>query len=372
MEEASQQPPKFPYSEEELKTIWPFKGKLESIERLFQGHINETWISTWDDSREKHKFVHQQINEIVFPNIPQLAANLERGLDELNKSLLTFPYREGECFLEPIRSKFGEIVTRVSGAPWRVTKFLEGGTTFEVTSDGHIAYEAGAISGLFLRRLSAANPQDYPEIIPNFHNVNHRLEQLQLAVKNAQKDRLNTAKQLLSEISKFQAEAVKIHDALVKGEIPYRVTHNDLKLNNILFDAVTLKAKAVLDLDLIQKGSPIYDFGDLIRGAAFTKKEDDVDFVDPDPILYQELIRGFAEFQKGILTPNEVKLLEISPFVLAFTLGIRFLSDFLSGDRYFMVNYETHNFDRATTQLKRADSLYRVRREFQKEINKCF
>lgn len=372
MEENSQQPPIFPYSEGELKSFWPFEGRLESIERLYQGHINETWISVWEESGERRRFIHQQINEIVFPNITQLTINLEKGLIELSKSLLTFPFREGECFLEPMRSKFGEVITRVNGAPWRVVKFIEGGTSFEVTNDGHIAHEAGVISGLFLRRLSSASVQDYPEIIPNFHNVNYRLEQLQIAVKNANKDRLNSAKDLLSIISRSQNEAVKIHEALIKQEIPYRVTHNDLKLNNILFDSSTHKAKAVLDLDLIQKGSPIYDFGDLIRGAAFTKKEDEIDSCDPEPVLYHELIRGFAEFQKGILTPNEVDLLNIAPFVLAFTLGVRFLSDFLSGDKYFMVNYETHNFDRATTQLKRADSLYRVRREFQKEINKCF
>jgi len=329
-------------------------------------------VSVWKEGSVQEKFIHQKINDYVFPNLNQLSANFSNGIQVLQDSIKNLPLRNRECFMEPILSYAGELIPVTSAGKWRTSRFIDACKTFDIPPNDSIAHEAGVIAGLFLRRLSTADPNNFPEVIERFHDASFRLEQLEVAQKNASPERKQKSKELLSKISTLQVDARKIRSSLEGGLIPWRVTHNDLKLNNILFDETSLHACAVVDLDLIQKGSPLFDFGDLVRGAAFKKNEDAQNDSEPDRGFYSAIIAGFAEYQRGLLSQLEIELLGLAPFVLAFTLGVRFLSDFLSNDRYFKIDYETHNFDRANAQLKRAGSLYRVRGEFHKEITKCF
>ena len=372
MEQTDQQPQIFPLSKEELKAVWPLQGECADIQTVPSGHIHQTWVSVWIDGETQQKYIHQKINDYVFPNLTQLTANFLNGINALHDSIKSLPLRDNECFMEPILSRNHELIPMTTAGKWRTSCFIDSCKTFDIPPNDTIAYEAGMIAGLFLRRLSAANPNNFPEVIERFHDASLRLEQLEIAQKNASPDRLSMSKEILSTISALQTDARKIRTNLEAGVIPWRVTHNDLKLNNILFDEKSLKARSVVDLDLIQKGSSLFDFGDLVRGAAFKQNEDAQNDSEPDRGFSRALIAGFAEFQRGLLSKSEIELLGLAPFVLAFTLGVRFLSDFLSNDRYFKIDYETHNFDRANAQLKRAGALYRVRGEFQKEIRKCF
>ncbi|MDE7285789.1 MAG: aminoglycoside phosphotransferase family protein, partial [Lachnospiraceae bacterium] len=143
-------------------------------------------------------------------------------------------------------------------------------------------------------------------------------------------------------------------DLLAEGKLPLRVTHNDTKLNNILFDSDTKKALCIIDLDTVMPGLSHYDFGDSIRFGASTGAEDEKDLskIELDLALFETFTKGFLEGCKGSLTEKEIEMLPMGAKLMTYECGIRFLADYLEGDVYFKIHREDHNLDRARTQFK--------------------
>lgn len=187
----------------------------------------------------------------------------------------------------------------------------------------------------------------------DFHNTPVRYEQLRAAISD---DPLGRAASVLPEINfilEREQRAGMLQHMRDTGELPVRVTHNDTKINNVLLDADTRRALCVIDLDTVMPGLSAYDFGDAIRFGASTAAEDEQELerVRLDLNLYRVFTRGFAEACPS-LTERERDVLPLGAFVMTLECGMRFLTDYINGDKYFSIDRESHNLDRARTQLK--------------------
>lgn len=237
---------------------------------------------------------------------------------------------------------------------FRMYSFVENTVTHDLPENSMQLYHAAKAFGKFQRMLDDFDAKKLHETIVDFHTTPKRVEQLQEAIKNNTAGRLESVKAEVDFAIKYSKYAPMIVDEIEKGEIPIRVTHNDTKLNNVLFDAETDEGVCVIDLDTVMPGSALYDFGDALRFAGSTGAEDetDLDKIWFDLERFECFAKGFLEETADCLTKKEIELLPLSVLMMTYECGTRFLADYLNGDTYFKVHRENHNLDRAGTQLK--------------------
>lgn len=307
-----------------------YPGDYTEVQRLSGGHIHQTYRVA---KRSGGSLVFQRFNSGVFKRKDLVQENYLKALKALEK--------EGLFFLPFFQNSSGGIFF---DDDWRVCDFLEGSSTSEICGSEKVAFEAGKLAGSFLKALS--HESGYQSIIDNFHSPKFRYDLLPTPNEET--------KALFLEIESLKELALK------SERKPTCVTHNDLKLTNILF--VGEEAKVVIDLDLIQPGSPEIDFGDLLRSVATKGAEDE--FAEADQMLVKACISGFKE--SGACFDPE--LLALSPFVVSWVLGVRFLTDHLLGDKYFTIHYPRQNLKRAEAQIARAKMWLDRRESLLKEL----
>jgi Ser/Thr protein kinase RdoA (MazF antagonist) len=195
------------------------------------------------------------------------------------------------------------------------------------------------------------------ETIPFFHDIEKRLKDFYLVIDKDKKDRVRKVSSEIDFVRKRAGEMGTILRLGKEGKIPLRITHNDTKINNILFDCND-RALCVIDLDTVMPGYIHYDFGDAIRTTASRSAEDetDLDKVELDIKLFEAYSEGYLSEMANILTPDEAEYLAFSPRLITFTIGLRFLTDYLDGDNYFKIHRPDHNLERAKTQFKLVES----------------
>ena len=240
------------------------------------------------------------------------------------------------------------------GNYWRVFPFIERSFCLEKVENQNNFYDCGVAFGNFQKMLADFPVETLHETIVNFHNTPSRFQDFQKAVKEGDKDRAALAGSEIAFALDRESDTAVLTGLLAEGKLPLRVTHNDTKLNNILFDDDTKKALCILDLDTIMPGLSLYDFGDSIRFGASTGAEDetDLDKVELDLTLFEAFTKGFLEGCQGSLTEKEIEMLPMGAKLMTYECGIRFLGDFLTGDHYFKIHRTNHNLDRARTQFK--------------------
>ena len=328
-----------------MKSVHPFKV----------GHINETFISTWDCEGDEKRYLHQKINSYVFQDVPGVMGNIEKAIAHIRN-------KRGSTTRETLA-----IVPTVSGATyyqdpeggyWRTYPFIENTVAFEVCTEPRQAYEAARVLGRFLSHLSDCNASDFIETIPLFQNVPNRIRQLEEAVKKDSEGRVAEVAREIEFAFERREEAATVEELRQSGAIPTRVTHSDPKFNNVLFDSLPNggygDGLAVVDLDTVMPGTMLYDFGDLARSIVISAREDEVDLskiVVNEP-LFEELVKGYIREAGVLLTKDEIALIPIAPRLIALSLGARFLADYLAGDIYFKIHRLKHNLDRARAQFK--------------------
>lgn len=306
-----------------------------------EGHINKTLLVTTDDKR----YIMQKMNTDIFPDSEGLMANIVYVTESLRK--------QGVETLEVVPTDSGASYLQAPDGNYRMYKFIENTVSFQTVTDKQVFYNSGKAFGKFQNYLSHFDASVLVEVIPHFHDTPKRMQDFVAAV-NADKCGLATTCQKEIDFVLARIDTVgKIIDGLADGTIPLRVTHNDTKLNNILMDAVTHEARAVIDLDTIMPGSMLYDFGDSIRFGASTAVEDEqnLDKVHFDISLFEAYARGFVGEVKDSITAKEADLLPYSAYLMTLECGTRFLADYLSGSTYFATKYPSHNLVRARTQL---------------------
>ena len=313
------------------------------------GHINDTYCV------EGSEFILQRINTAIFKNPKELMANVENvtaflrtkisacGGDPTRETLTIIPTITGDNLYQPDESN-----------AFRVYKFIPDTKTIEDSKSPEDLYQAGVGFGHFQKMLADFPAETLFETIKDFHHTPKRVEALKEAINN---DIAGRADSIRDEIA-FALENAAWADTVIKGiedgSIPLRVTHNDTKINNILFDNTTGKALCVIDLDTVMPGSALYDFGDALRMGGSTAAEDetDLDKVWFNEAAYEAFARGFLSEMKASLTQREIELLPLSVKLLTYECGIRFLTDYLNGDTYFKIHRPNHNLDRARNQFK--------------------
>lgn len=347
-----------------LQEVLDAFGIKEKVVPYGNGHINDTYCSV------SAKYIIQRINTDVFQDADALMGNIERVTEFLKKKIIA----EGG---DPERETL-TVVKTVDGKPYykfdddnvfRV--YLCIGQTYTIESDKtpEDMYNAGKGFGKFQQMLADFDAESLNETIVDFHNTPKRVEALKQAIAE---DRAGRADSVRVEID-FALKNAEFSDIVVNGiksgDIPLRVTHNDTKINNILYDEQSGEAIAVIDLDTVMPGSMLYDFGDALRMGASTAAEDETNLDDVrfDKECFEAFARGYLAETKSVMSPMELELLPFSVKLLTYECGTRFLTDYLNGDIYFKIHRENHNLDRARNQFKLVSEIAKIEDEL-KEI----
>jgi hypothetical protein len=361
------------YQEKQLLHIskeFQIYGEILHAETFKIGHINETYSATYDQGGMRVRYIHQKINKNVFKNPPALMTNVTRvtthlrrrleaqdARDITRRSLVVIPTRDGQSYY---RNGGGEY--------WRTFVFIEGVQTFEAVQSPDQAYQAGRAFGEFQSLLVDLPGGRLNETIPAFHNTRKRFTALQQAIEKDHFNRAQTAKPEIEFALKHEALVDVILEAMAKRKIPERITHNDTKFNNVMLDTVTGEAKCVVDLDTVMPGCALYDFGDMVRTTTSPTLEDERDLskVRMQMPMFKKLVAGYLATAGPFLNRAEKSLIAFAGKLITFEIGIRFLTDYLSGDTYFRIHRPDHNLDRCRTQFKLVDSIERQERAMQK------
>lgn len=346
--------------EKEIQSIFDqfeHKFNFQSYIKLTSGHINDTFLIHTDASEH---YVLQCINHKVFKNVPDLISNKVTVSNHLLKKLNYLSPKEiGKKVLCFIKAKNTENFYYTDGINyWNLMPYIERGGTYEVVTNSKMAYEGGKLMGEFLKLTSDLDASKLVEIIPKFHDMSFRLQQYKLAIQSARVDRLKKAELYINWVSKLRNEMQILQNLKETGRIPIRVTHNDTKISNMLFDEKD-RGMCVLDTDTVMPGIVHYDFGDAIRTICNMATEDETDLskVEFNLLFYKSYTKGFLEKMGEVLTPIEIQYLPLAAKTMVFIIALRFLTDYLNNDIYFKTQYSEHNLDRTKNQYKLIQSL---------------
>jgi len=344
-------------------------GDLQSFQAFGKGHINNTYLSVWNQAGTQVRYTHQRINKHVFKKPAEVVENIRHITEHIAAKLAAdtdIKANVGGYFLvEDTISASRRVLTLVptkdgrffyvdrDGEYWRTYLFIEKASTFEQMDSPALAHKVGAAVGIFQQQLSDYSGPPLYETIPDFHNMHSRYEQLDRAVALNTAGRLETVREELAFLEENRARGMILSDGLANGTLKRGITHNDTKLNNILFDDATGEAICLIDLDTVMPGTVLFDTGDLIRTAANTACEDEQDLskVHFDCNIFKALIGGYLSTVGGCLTAYEKSLIAESGRILTQIMAVRFLTDYLNGDIYYKTTRLTHNLDRARTQI---------------------
>ncbi len=333
------------------------KGKACSITPYGNGHINDTYLVVTDAGTER--YILQRINTNVFKKPYELMENIAGVTAHLMQRVHEGKSTPREVLTLIPTNDVKSYHIDAEGNCWRVYVFVENTVTCQAADTPERFYEAACAFGRFCALLDGYPLHTLYETIPGFHNTPQRYEQLEAAIRL---DPIRRAGALAAEIDfAFQRkeEAGTLYTMQKSGELPLRATHNDTKLNNVLFDAETGKGICVIDLDTVMPGLSAHDFGDAIRFGANTSDEDERDLTKCELSLtmYGAYTKGFITSTGGTLTKTEISMLPMGAKLMTLECGVRFLADYINGDVYFKVHREGHNLDRARNQFRLVESM---------------
>jgi Ser/Thr protein kinase RdoA (MazF antagonist) len=324
------------------------------------GHINDTYSTEWDVGGRKVRRLLQRINHSIFQQPVSLMANIVRVTNHLHGKLSAIagadPKREA---LTVIPTRSGESCYRdEAGNYWRAYVFIEGAQTFDVCEGPTQAFAAAKAFGRFQQLLKDLPAPALFETIPFFHDTPRRFATLEQAIEKDVSNRCASAQAEIEFALAHKRITPVVTDQLKTGAIPQRITHNDTKLNNVMIDDVSGEGICVIDLDTVMNGSALYDFGDMVRTCTRTSCEDEPDIskVAIRMDVFEALVRGYLE-SADFLNAAEVDHLAFAGQLITFTIGIRFLADYLAGDIYFKTHRPGQNLDRARVQFKMVSNM---------------
>ena len=352
------------------------RGKVQSIEKINKGYINQTYkVDTLSEAGHIHKYILQRINNDVFKDVGLLMNNYWMVTEKLKTSYHLPGSAKGELSVLSLRlTKDGRTFLSDKTGFWRMAKFIDNTYSMDVAETPEIFGTAGEAFGLFIKRLAEIPLEDISETIPNFHNTVSRYRDLKSAIEADCCGRVREVGPELEMIEKRMDCYSVICQALENGEIPTRICHNDCNLNNILFDKTTHLPVAVIDIDTVMPSSPLYDFGDSVRVGTCTAKDDEKDLskVFCDLRYFEAYARGFLKSCGELLTKKELELLPYASIIITSEDGIRFLTDYISGDVYYKTDRPGQNLDRARTQLHLAEDMIEKLPEFQRILQNIY
>ena len=335
-------------------------GNFISCTPFTSGHINSTFLVRFEENGKIKEYVLQKINNYVFKNPDKVMENISNVTNFIKQKIRANGGHSTRRVLRFYPSENNLYFTQDDdGSYWRLYKYVNNSTTFNTTNDLTVLEEAGKAFGEFQLLLD-----DYPIdslniIIPHFHNTVNRYKIFDEAIENNLSGRADDVEDEICEFKLLESLACKMYKMQKNNQLQLRVTHNDTKCNNVLFDEDTNKHLCVIDLDTVMPGLIGFDFGDAIRFAANTCSEDEtnLDKVKIDLAKFEAFTKGFLSEVGSHLTPTEQSTLSLGAITMTIECGVRFLTDYLDGDKYFKTAYPEHNLDRARCQLTLAQDM---------------
>ena len=357
---------------ESLQTIvkhFAVDDTATSITPFGRGHIN----TTYKVCTPKQNYLLQKVNTDIFNDIDGLMRNVKLVTEHIQQKLRAqnhpSPQQAG---LTLINTQNGNTYYQDhNNHAWRLLHFIDDSCTHEMITDPELAEKGAQAFGQFQQLVADIDVNQLNITIPDFLHLPTRLQQFQHMIE---KDPLNRAKDIKHEIKsvqQMQDHLSRTQQLADNGTLPQRVTHNDTKLNNVLFSK-TGEALCVIDLDTVMPGLVQFDFSDIIRTAANRALEDERDLsqVGLNPTLFTAITRGFLSATCNVLTKAEIELLAPAAHLMPFMLSTRFLTDYLQGDTYFRIHRPGQNLDRARCQLKLSQDIAQQMDELQQSVER--
>ncbi|MDO5469862.1 MAG: aminoglycoside phosphotransferase family protein [Akkermansia sp.] len=337
-------------------------GEFQYGEELCNGHINTTYRACYlTEDGVQERYILQRINDYVFKDPVMVMKNVEKVTRHIRwKTMRRSRNTAGQPLtLYPARGGRNYIDLPEEGGMWRCYNNIEGTHTYDVVENTRQAYQAGNAFGAFQELISDMNPEDIRPSIPDFHHTPKRYEAL---LRSAEADAVGRVAECEAELAMLKtwspmfSRLINMQEA---GELPTRITHNDTKINNVMLDEETDEAVCVIDLDTVMPGLALYDFGDMVRTATCTASEDEEDLsrVVMQMPFFESLAEGYLDAAHSFLTKNEIEQLAFAGWLITAEIGMRFLTDYLDGDKYFRIEKPNHNLIRARNQFALARSI---------------
>ena len=348
-------------------------GEYSHCEVLHGGHINETYRVYFIRNGELKDYILQRVNTYVFKTPVEMMENIVSVTEYIRAKIKATGISAKRFVLHYQKAKDGKYYTWLEdGSFWRCCRFIDNSVSFLEASTVKIAEESGRAFGKFQKYLADYPVKDLHIVIPHFHNTVNRYEIFKKAIADDLAGRKASVSAEIDGYLALEEVATKLYKLQRKGELPLRVTHNDTKTSNVLFDAGTHEHLSVIDLDTVMPGLVACDFGDAIRVGGSTCGEDEKDLtkVDVDMEKYEGFTKGFVSELRSMMTQREVETLALGALAMTVECGIRFLSDYLDGDKYFRVHYEGQNLDRARCHLALSKRMLERLDEMQQIVEK--
>lgn len=335
-----------------------YTGELSHVRAFGDGHINDTFAVTTVGA-DCPDYVLQRINTNVFLNAPALMDNMHNVTSYLEEQLRNEPHSRWKT-LHLIPTRAGRLYHFAEdGSCWRMYRQISNAESFSQATDRSILYEAALAFGKFVELLDGYPAETLYETIASFHDTESRYRALCAAVESDAFRRLQEVREEVAFVEQRREEIPLLNRLAERGELPIRVTHNDTKLNNVLFDRDTKNSICVIDLDTVMPGLLAYDYGDAIRFGANRAVEDETDLtlVGIDLDRFSAFTEGFLHYGKGAITKKEIETLPFAARIMTLECGIRFLTDYLNGDVYFKTSHPKHNLERAKNQFRLVEDM---------------
>ena len=342
-------------------------GTYIGHELIQVGNVNKTYRVKvmLPEGREK-SFLVQNLNTYVFKHPVQVMDNIDKVTEHIRAK------HPGQLALHFHHTKDRKTYIESGDDFWRMTNFIPS-VTYNVVEDLNIVRNAGRAFGSFQVDLLDFDSQALFETIPNFHNTVKRFEALEATVAADPCGKVEEVRRELDYLFSVKEQACRLTRLWEEGKLPLRVTHNDTKINNVLFDAKGDEALVVVDLDTVMPGLVGHDFGDAIRFAGNFVEEDSPEYakVGVNMDVFRAFTEGFLEKTAGALTQIELETLALSSFVLTVELAVRFLDDYIQGSPYFKTNYPEHNLVRTRNQIALAKDMQKKLPQMEQIVKDC-
>ena len=348
---------------EEIISKFDIRGKLINIEENKSGNINNTYVATFEmEDGTIKKYLIQKINTTVFTEPYKLMKNIEGVTTYLKKQLEKDKDKKHKV-LEIVKTKDNKTLCAIENNGekdyYRIYEYIENAITYDCSVDPKIVYNTGKAFGNFQKQLRNYPMSKLSETIKDFHNTNQRYIKLIEDIKIDSEGRvMEVAPEIVFILMREDIYSL-ITSLLGTEKIPYRVTHNDTKVNNVMMNKESGDFMTVIDLDTVMPGSMLFDYGDGVRSTAATAKEDETDLnkVHLNLELFEAYTKGYLSEMAPYITDEELILMGESIRIITLELAIRFLNDYINGDTYFKTSYEKHNLDRARNQIALAKDI---------------
>lgn len=328
--------------------------RIEHWTAFGNGHINDTFLGKTTASNQPD-YILQRKNHGIFKNIPGMMKNISLVTDHIRNVLQKQDIRDVDRrVMTYLRTLNGEWFARdKQGNYWTLFLYIPGSHSVENIENPAQAYQAAQAFGHFQYQLSGLSGEQLIETISDFHNGLNRLDAFEKAIEADTQNRAGEIREIIEPLLDRSIEMTRLQVWLDNGEIPLRITHNDTKINNILFDSNN-QPLCIIDLDTVMPGSALYDFGDAIRTIGNTVAEDDPDLekIEFAGDIFRAFAEGYLSEAGKFLTDEEKENLGFACRYMAWEQAVRFLTDYLNGDVYYKISYPEHNLVRAKNQLR--------------------